>query len=325
MNTSGRIRIIVLVALLVLALPLLAACGGDDDETQTVPPGLGEVNGKLLQEDTLLPLKGALVVLAQYRNEHDQWLLSTNLATTTNNDGSFVLSGVEAGSYLVLYNSTGNAHEATKSWDRAELFFGDDNVLYCADTTSKLEFDWAPVRAGVTYPGKGHLILQEWDFVLEYVAIPYEQGSPVKVEIEPNQIAEIEILATYEPLQYPWKSIIVREGRPPQGIVLQGKALQVIVDLGRELSISELESLEERVRLVDENGQEYEPFGRSSDKGMSLSVSKDGNVICSIEADFAYGFIFEVGSEPSNYELLWLDYPPFTLGNPFDNLLCEVQ
>lgn len=53
--------------------------------------------------------------------------------------------------------------------------------------------------------------------------------------------------------------------------------------------------------------------------------SKDGEVICLFEADRAYGFMFEVGSETSNYFLLWLDYPPFAVGNPFDTPFCGTQ
>ena len=42
-----------------------------------------------------------------------------------------------------------------------------------------------------------------------------------------------------KPMHYPWKSIIVRRSMPPQGLTLQGKLLEVIVDLGRELSFTQ--------------------------------------------------------------------------------------
>ena len=130
-----------------------------------------------------------------------------------------------------------------------------------------------------------------------------------------------------QPMHYPWKSIIVRRSMPPQGFTLQGKLLEVIVDLSRELSPSELEALAKRVKLIDENGREYPCFGRSSyGGGTSLKYySKDGEVICMFEADIAYGFMVEVGSEPSNYSLLWPDYPPFAVGNPLDTPFCGTQ
>ena len=126
-------------------------------------------------------------------------------------------------------------------------------------------------------------------------------------------------------MHYPWKSIIVSESMPPQGLRVQGKILKVNVDLGRELSPSELEALAKGIKLIDENGREYPCFGQSYGEGARIKYFKDGYVICLFEADRAYGFMFEVGSEPSNYSLLWPDYPPFAVGNPLDTPFCSTQ
>ncbi len=125
-------------------------------------------------------------------------------------------------------------------------------------------------------------------------------------------------------MHYPWKSIIVGWSMPPQGLRVQEKLLNVNVDLGRKLSPSELEALANGIKLIDENRREYPCFSRSYGEGASIIYSY-GEVICFFEADIAYGFMFEVGPEPSNYSLLWPGYPPFAVGNPIDTPFCGTQ
>jgi len=149
-----------------------------------------------------------------------------------------------------------------------------------------------------------------------------------EVDVIAGKVVDVSaiLLATrIQPMHYPWKSIIVGWSTPPQGLRVQGKLLKVIVDLGDKLSPSELEALAKGVKLIDENGREYPCFGRSFSEGARIEYLKDGEVICLFEADIAYGFMFEVGSEPSNYSLLWPDYPPFAVGNPLDTPFCSTQ
>ena len=149
-----------------------------------------------------------------------------------------------------------------------------------------------------------------------------------EVDVIAGKVVDISatLVATrIQPMHYPWKSIIVGWSTPPQGLRVQGKLLKVNVDLGRKLSPSELEALAKGVKLIDENGREYLCFGRSSSEGARIEYLKDGEVICLFEADRAYGFKFEVGSEPSKYSLLWPGYPTFAVGNPFDTPFCGTQ
>jgi PKD repeat protein len=120
---------------------------------------------------------------------------------------------------------------------------------------------------------------------------------------------------------YPWKSILIWEGRAPAGI--SGNVLEVNVDLGRQLSSNEFKSLSEKVKLIDENGREYRPFGRiSSERATHSFLDSEGQVWVSWHADFAYGFVFAVQSRSSNYTLSWCDYPPLAVGNPFQSPFC---
>ena len=181
----------VLVLLSVLLVSLLGCNGG----TATPTTVRGEVKGKLLEEENLLPLKGALVVLAQYRSENE-WVLNANFATTTDNDGSFILSDVEAGAYLVLYERTGEALTTQESWNGKELNFLDNMILVCQDSETQAEFAYAPIRNNITYPGHGHVVILEWGLILEYKeSAAFGEGTPMQIEVEPDQITEIEILA----------------------------------------------------------------------------------------------------------------------------------
>lgn len=187
----------VLLNVLVLLLVLLVSLLGCTGKTETPTPVRGEVKGKLLEEENLLPLKGALVVLAPYRSENE-WVLNANFATTTDNDGSFALSDVEAGSYLVLYDRTGEALVAKESWNGKELSFLDNMILVCQDSETLAEFAYAPIRNGITYPGHGHVVILEWGLILEYKvkeSADFGEGTPMQIEVESNQITEIEILA----------------------------------------------------------------------------------------------------------------------------------
>ena len=116
MATKSTVLLIVAILLMVLPVSVLGCNGG----TETPTSVRGEVNGKLLEEENLLPLKGALVVLAPYRSENE-WVLNANFATTTDNDGRFIFSDVEAGAYLVLYDRTGEALATKESWNGKEL------------------------------------------------------------------------------------------------------------------------------------------------------------------------------------------------------------
>jgi len=181
----------VLVLLSVLLVSLLGCTGG----TATPTSVRGEVKGKLLEEENLLPLKGALVVLAQYRSENE-WVLNADFATTTDNDGSFILSDVEAGEYLVLYERTGEALTAKESWNGKEVSFLDDMMLVCQDSETQAEFAYAAIRNNIVYPGHGHVVILEWGLILEYKeSAASGEGTPMQIKVEPKQISEIEILA----------------------------------------------------------------------------------------------------------------------------------
>lgn len=122
-------------------------------------------------------------------------------------------------------------------------------------------------------------------------------------ETAPTPGAEEEAALT----PYPWTSIFIKEHLPRKGNVLE-----VIVDFSRQLSSDEIESLKEKIKLIDEDGREYHPSSHSTTGG----TIKHGPDI-TWHADLAYSFLFEVESESSSYTLSWPDYPPLVVGNPF--------
>ena len=187
----------VLVLLSAVLVSLLGCVGGTGTRTSVQE----EVKGKLLVEESRQPLAGATIVLAQYYSENE-WLLRADLATKTDNEGIFVLAGVAPGSYLVLYDRTGEALAAKESWNGKELSFLDNMILVCQDSETRAEFAYAPIRSGITYPGHGHVVILEWGLILEYKvkeSAAFGEGTPVQIRVEPNQITEIEILASCTP------------------------------------------------------------------------------------------------------------------------------
>ncbi len=247
------------------------------------------------------------------------------------------LSNLNPGTYQLRLTKSGYQdwqQEVTVSFDKTVEIF-----VYLAPLSSALgeiKLTSTPSSAKVfldagQYMGKTPLTIDKVSPGKHKVTLVLADYEKYVQEVDVIAGKVIDVSATLvttriQPMHYPWKSIIVRRSMPPQGLALQGKVLKVIVDLGRELSPSELEAMAKVVKLIDENRREYPCFGRSSSEGVRIEhYSKDGEVICLFEADLAYGFKFEVGLEPSNYFLLWPDYPPFAVGNPFDTPFCGTK
>ncbi|MGD2125641.1 MAG: hypothetical protein PVG99_06140 [Desulfobacteraceae bacterium] len=129
-----------------------------------------------------------------------------------------------------------------------------------------------------------------------------------------------EIVAQSKP--YPWKSILVREYTSTH-LSPTADVLQVFVDLGREISSEEYDRLAKVVKLMDDSGKVYKPVGRVSGSGVKITQSLDDRVIFSWGADYAYGFLFSVKSRKSNFSLVWEDFPPLDIGNPFKSAYCR--
>ena len=86
---------------------------------------------------------------------------------------------------------------ATKeSWNGKELSFLDNMILVCQDSDTQAEFAYNTIRKNIMYPGHGHVVILEWDLILEYKeSVDFGEGIPMQIKVEPNQITEIEILA----------------------------------------------------------------------------------------------------------------------------------
>jgi len=177
----------VLVLLSVLLVSLLGCAGG----TQTPTPVQGEVEGKLLEEESRQPLPGATVALAEYCSENE-WVLRADLATTTDNEGNFVLGRVEPGSYLVVYDSTGEALADKKSWDRLKLLTGIQGAFLEGSegvaVANPEHTQFRMTTQGGLVVCYGSCVLSPTTLVLEY-----RDCKPVQFRIEPDQVTEIEV------------------------------------------------------------------------------------------------------------------------------------
>ena len=126
--------------------------------------------------------------------------------------------------------------------------------------------------------------------------------------------------------QYPWNSIFIEQGTAPAGFTVPGKVLQLSVDLGRKFSMKEIKTLGSKVKLIDNNGQEYRSSGYGSDTNYnSWRLDKKTGKKISWHADFAIFFKFLVPSQSSTYTLYWKDYPPLVIGNPFATPFIRIE
>jgi len=90
--------------------------------------------------------------------------------------------------------------------------------------------------------------------------------------------------------------------------------LEMRVDFSRELTMGEAFSLkQEDIKLIDNNGQEYYPFGYPTSKNVKITVRSE----TLWQSNFTYGFLFEAESKSGNYTLYWAGYAPLDIGKPF--------
>ena len=159
-----------------------------------------------------------------------------------------------------------------------------------------------------------------------------EEFTPTPNKTEP--VPEKTMPATQEvtSVKYPWKSILARgdvrylkkQISPNMpSVTTRVQVVEVSIDLGREYSTSEMNSLKntvwQEVKLIDEDGKEYKPFSGAEATGVQIIVkdSKSGEMV-SFQADFAYIVQYDVKSKTCVYTLNWPGYPPLDIGNPFE-------
>jgi len=96
------------------------------------------------------------------------------------------------------------------------------------------------------------------------------------------------------------------------------------VGLDRQPSPGECSDLQETIKLVDENGREYQPidFISLDQGGSTLVVGSDGYVAAMWSAEYACSFSFEVGAESTTFTLLWAEYPPLEIGDLSESPFC---
>lgn len=141
-----------------------------------------------------------------------------------------------------------------------------------------------------------------------------------KVLLAKNRVLDQNIDSEAEKLSSlnPWQSLFITEGSAPSGITIDGKVLQISVDLGKELSMEEIKILKTKVKLVDETGQEYHSSGYGSDKGYKAwSLDRVTGKKISWQAEFSIFFKFVVPSKTGTYTLYWNGFPPLEIGDPF--------
>lgn len=165
----------------------------------------GTAQGNLIGAESAQPLAGAAVVLCSVVAEQT-CMLRADLVSISTEEGSFELTEVPPGSYVVFYNPSA---EASSTWEeldglemilkleglglsrfpspaRTELFstFGGGGSITWQKGTS-IGFDDAGVLEG-----DGSIISEEHGLTMDF-----HEGKPITVEVQPGETTAIEIRA----------------------------------------------------------------------------------------------------------------------------------
>jgi hypothetical protein len=172
------------------------------------PPnsGSGVLKGFLSGDKNQKPLDGAAMILCLIIAEK-KCRLEANLVISVNKDGSFQLTNVPSGRYVIFYNPSGDAVGNWKKIDgkelslkleglsqlqsaaRKELFstFGGEGEISIAAGT-QLEFSMT--SDNVIVKGSGSITSVKYSLTMDF-----HEGEPISVEIVAGKVTEIDIQA----------------------------------------------------------------------------------------------------------------------------------
>jgi hypothetical protein len=108
---------------LILIIPLLSACAAQTTPSTIIPTAIPptaipptatespapelSVSGTVINKDTDELINNVLLILCRKQDE-SSCIVDTDLTSTTDEKGEFIISGIESGTYALLYSVSGN-------------------------------------------------------------------------------------------------------------------------------------------------------------------------------------------------------------------------
>lgn len=104
----ARKTVVIVSILWVVSVLLLSGCGGGRK---------GDINGTMTGAETGAPIANAQVILCKGDPEQSGCVMLAEPTITTDAEGNFAFSGLEPGSYLLLYGMPGELTSTPDQWE----------------------------------------------------------------------------------------------------------------------------------------------------------------------------------------------------------------
>ena len=163
----------------------------------------GMVKGTIFGAESRQPIPNAVIILCRITDE-DVCNVQADLAATTDDSGTFNISNVPPGSYVVLYNSYGKAHLNLSSIDGVNINYKLGPPM-SPDSMCTKEFfstfggnEAVAVNKGTTVEFKdGVMVSINGSFISEKygVTMDFHEGKPLIIKVQKEQITETKIEA----------------------------------------------------------------------------------------------------------------------------------
>lgn len=180
-------------------------------------PTTGDIQGRLISDETGEPLAGAAIILGLITGE-SECTLQSDLIASVGGGGAFALTDVPAGSYVVFYDPSGEAAEAWQDIDGLKItdytlldvvgqpyegigslitnelydtLRAGDEIMFMQDIT--VMFDYVPEQILTSIEGSLALASVRYGITIQYEDI--EDGEPTMLEVKAGETTNVEITA----------------------------------------------------------------------------------------------------------------------------------
>ena len=178
-------------------------------EPESEPPTTGDIQGRLIGTDTEEPLAGATIILGLVTGE-SECTLQSDLIASVGEDGTFALTDVPAGTYVVFYDLSEEAGGTLPEIDELKINYaligkpprggssfipnelydtlgGGDALMVYLEAGAQVTME-----DGIITSIEGSLALTSEKYGL---TMEFHDGEPITVEVKAGETTDLDIMA----------------------------------------------------------------------------------------------------------------------------------